>query len=39
MGGLVLVSKWTDEVNPCVSFFQVFENSTGVTTAYSTPGD
>jgi hypothetical protein len=34
VGGLVLVSQWTEGANPCVSFFQVYENSTGITTLY-----
>jgi hypothetical protein len=39
VGGLVLVSQWTEGANPCVSSFQVYENSTGVTTAYGDPDD
>jgi hypothetical protein len=37
VGGLVLVSQWTEGANPCVSSFQVYENSPGVTSVYSTP--
>jgi hypothetical protein len=37
VGGLVLINQWTGDTNPCVSSFQVYENSTGVTSVYSTP--